>query len=81
MGELAKDLQAVFREVFDDESIELRDSMTAMDVAGWDSLMNINLIIAVEERFGVKFAAAEISGLRGKGQNVGTFLRLIASKM
>jgi acyl carrier protein len=81
MNELAKDLQDVFREVFDDESIVLKVSMTAMDIEGWDSLMNINLIIALEERFGIKFATAEISGLKAKGQNIGTLLKLIASKM
>lgn len=81
MSDLTKQLQAVFREVFDDESIELKDGMTAKDIEGWDSLMNINLIIAIEERFGVKFATAEISGLKGKGQNIGTLVKLIAGKM
>jgi len=80
MSELAEALQDVFREVFDDESIVLAGDMTATDIDGWDSLMNINLIIALEGRFGIKFATAEISGLKAKGQNIGTLLKLIASK-
>jgi acyl carrier protein len=81
MNELAEDLQSVFREVFDDESLVLTGNMTATDIDGWDSLMNINLIIALEARFGIKFATAEISGLKAKGQNIGTLLKLVASKI
>lgn len=81
MSGLMSDLQEVFRDVFDDESIVLRDGMTAKDIEGWDSLMNINLIIAIEERFRVKFAAAEISALKDRGQNVESLAKLIARKM
>ena len=47
----------------------------------WDSLMHINLMVAVERRFRVKFATAEIAALKGDGQNVGTFLRLVSTKL
>ena len=81
MDQLRQEMQQVFHDVFGDDTIELRDSMTAQDVEGWDSLMHINLIIAVEKRFKIKFATAEISGLKGDDQNVGTFLRLVADKL
>jgi acyl carrier protein len=74
------DLQDVFRDVFDDDSIELKETMTAADIDGWDSLGNLNLIIAIEQRFGIKFATAEISMLKDKGQNVGSLARLVAGK-
>jgi acyl carrier protein len=73
-------LQTVFRNVFSDDELVLRDSMTAADVDGWDSLAHINIIIAVEKYFGIRFATAEISGLKGDGQNIGTFLQLIEKK-
>ena len=81
MTDLASAMQDVFRDVFDDDALVLSDVTTAADVDGWDSLMHINLIIAVERRFGVKFATAEISGLKGEGQNVGTFRQLVAKKL
>jgi acyl carrier protein len=81
MDDLRTRLQDVFRDVFDDDTIVLRDEMTAADVAGWDSLMHINLIIACEKRLGVSFATAEISGLKEPGQNVGTFLELLERKL
>jgi acyl carrier protein len=81
MDELRQEMQQVFQDVFGDPTIALQDRMTAADIEGWDSLMHINLIIAVERRFGIRFATAEISGLKGDDQNVGTFLRLVASKL
>jgi len=81
MEQLRMDLQEVFRDVFDDEGIVLEDGMTAEDIEGWDSLMHINLIIAVERRFGIKFATAEISGLKAEDQNVGAFLHLVGAKL
>ena len=56
-------LDAVFREVFDDETIDLQGDMTAADIEGWDSLAHIRLVIAVEKEFGFKFKAADIGNL------------------
>ena len=81
MEKLLDDLNDVLRSVFDDETLTVTRETTADDVDGWDSMMHINLIIAVEKRFGVKFAAAEINGLKGEGQNVGTFFALLAKKL
>ena len=74
------ELEDVFRQVFGDDEIVLSDSTTADDIDGWDSMMHINLIIAIEKRFGVKFAAAEISGMKAEGQNVGTLAQLVEHK-
>jgi len=74
-------LQQVFRDVFDDDELEIHDAMTAAEVPDWDSLQHVNLIVAVEAEFGVRFATAEISGLKADGQNVGTFQALIEQKV
>jgi acyl carrier protein len=42
--------------------------------------MHLNLIIALEKRFGIRFTTAEISDMKEEGQNVGGLLRLIAAK-
>jgi acyl carrier protein len=81
MESLRLEMQEVFRQVFDDEQLELRDEMTAEDIQGWDSLMHINLIVAVEKRFRIKFATAEIARLKGDDQNVGTFIQAVAGKI
>jgi acyl carrier protein len=81
MSETRAELQEVFREVFDDPTIQLRDEMTAADIAGWDSVTHIDLLIAVEHSLGFKFATAEMSRLKEPGQNIGSFVRLIDSKL
>ena len=60
-------------EVFADDSIVLHDTTTAADVDGWDSLMHINIVIAVEKHFGIRFATAEISRLKGDDPKRGDF--------
>lgn len=47
-------LNQVFREVFDDDSIEVNDSTVANDIPEWDSFEHINLIVSVEDEFNFK---------------------------
>jgi acyl carrier protein len=70
-------LQDVFREVFDDDTIVIQPTTTASDIEAWDSLEHINLIIAVEREFDVKFRTGEIVGLR----NVGEFEALLETRL
>jgi acyl carrier protein len=79
-ADIRSDLQAVFRQVFGEDDIVLRDEMTAAHIDGWDSMMTINLMIAVEKRFKIKFAAAELANIKADGQNIGTLIALIARK-
>ncbi len=81
MSDVRTQAQEVFRQVFDDPEIVLCDEMTADDIPGWDSLTHINLMVATEKRFKIKFATAEISKMKEEGQNVGTFLALIGKKL
>ncbi len=80
MDPIRSGLQDVFRRVFHDDEIEVGDATTAADIDGWDSMAHINLIVAIEKRFGVKFTAAEIASMRGEGQNVGHLARLLETK-
>lgn len=81
MTDILAKLAPIFQEVFDDDELEITPVTTADDIEDWDSLEHINLIIAVEKAFGIKFTTAEISRLKEPEQNVGTFSDLIASKM
>jgi acyl carrier protein len=81
MSDLRSSLQEIFREVFDDPTIVLRDEMTAADVDGWDSVRHIDLLIAVERALHIKFATAEMARLKEPDQNIGTLLALIENKL
>ena len=76
-----EELEAVFREVFDDDRIALRPEMTAADFPGWDSVQHVTLMSAIETRFRVRFATAEILKLMTEGSNVGTMLALLKVKL
>ena len=80
MTALLEELQEVFRDVFADNGISLTEEMTAADIDGWDSLAHLNLVIAIEKHFRVKFATAEISRLKAKGSNVGVLLEMLQRK-
>jgi acyl carrier protein len=81
MDDVRASLQEIFRQVFDDPEVVLTDEMSAGDVDGWDSMSHIDLLIAVERHFGIRFATAEMSRLKDPDQNVGTFLELIHRKL
>jgi acyl carrier protein len=81
MGDTKASIRKVFREVFDDPTIELRDDMTADHIDGWDSMTHINLIVALERALGIKFATAEISRMKEPGENVGSLVALIEAKV
>jgi acyl carrier protein len=80
VSELLEEVTTVIRKVFADNQISLTESTTAEEVEGWDSLMHLNVIIALEKRFGIRFSTAEISNMKEAGQNVGSLLQLIAAK-
>ena len=68
--EVYEKLNEVFQDVFDDEDITVTDETVASDVDGWDSLEHINLIVAVERCFGIKFTMGETTGLKNVGEMV-----------
>ncbi len=74
-GQLDK-LSSIFRVLFNRPDLELNDELSAKDVPGWDSFNHVNLIISIEEEFGVKFSNDEVGGM----QNVGNLKTLLASK-
>ena len=68
MEEIYERLNAVFRDFFDDEDIELDEETTADDIDDWDSLNHITLMAAVEDEFGIRFTMGEVSGMKNVGE-------------
>ena len=75
--EILNALNQVFKDVFDDDNITVTDETTAEDIEGWDSQAHVNLIVAAEVRFGIRFRTAELESLH----NVGEFAWLIGTKL
>jgi acyl carrier protein len=70
-------LNSIFRQVFDDDSLIVTRVTSAKDIEEWDSLSHLNLVMAVEQRFGIKIALGELRSLK----NVGEMADLIAKKL
>ena len=75
--EIYEKLTEIFQDVFDDEGIELTSETSADDIEEWDSLANINIIVSVEDEFGIKFDIDEITGMK----NVGEMVKVIESRI
>lgn len=75
--EVFEKLNQVFEDVFDDEEIRVDDSTTSEDIEDWDSLEHINLIVAVEQKFGMKFNMGEVTTMKNVGEMADIILKRI----
>ncbi|MBQ3793158.1 MAG: acyl carrier protein [Lachnospiraceae bacterium] len=60
----------VFRDVFDDETIELADTTTAEDIEEWDSLEHVSLMLAIGSEFGIKIPLQKVNSMKNVGEMV-----------
>jgi len=74
--EILQKLTGIFREELDNNDINLTTESTAEDIEEWDSLSHIQLIVAVEKAFGIRFTSSEIQSWN----NVGEMIESINSK-
>lgn len=74
--EIMEKINALCKDVFDDDELVVTESTSPDDVEDWDSLTNIQLISEVEKEFGVKFTMEEIQ----KFTNIGELITLLLKK-
>lgn len=73
---MIKEINAIFIDILDNESIVLNDQTSAEDIEEWDSLTHIQLVVAIEKHFKIRFTAKEIQSWH----NVGEMMDCIISK-
>ena len=66
--EVFEKLNTVFRDNFDDDGINLTDSTSSADIEDWDSLEQINLVVAIQDAFGIKFNIEEVNAMKNVGE-------------
>ncbi len=76
--QLMADIQEIFHDVFDDDSLVITRATNAADIEDWDSLEQINLLTAMEKKFSVKFGLGDVRNLQNVGDLVDLILRLTA---
>jgi acyl carrier protein len=75
--EVYRDLTEIFADVFVRDDIVLSPALTAKDVKGWDSFKQIEIIMASEEKWAIKFNTRELDALR----TVGDLAKMIEAKV
>lgn len=75
--EVTKRVQDIFKEIFDDETLEVDDNTTANDIDDWDSFEHINLVVAMEQDFNIKFPMKRITALKNVGEMIDLILEMI----
>ena len=74
---ISQELKKVILHELDLDDFDLQDETMAPEVPGWDSLNHVNIIVAVENKFGVKFKSYEVLRLK----NVGDLQKLLNAKL
>lgn len=74
--QITRRLEEIFREVFDDAGLLIREDMTAEDIEDWDSIEHAYLLMSIEEAFGI-----EILSAMEKAENIGEMIDVIEKKV
>ncbi len=74
--EIFEKLNEIFADILDLEEVNLAEDTCSDDIDEWDSLSHIQLIVAIEKTFGLKFKAQEMISWN----NVGAMVNSIQSK-
>lgn len=69
-------LNEIFRDIFDDDEIVVTPETNSDSIEDWDSLEHINLVVAIEKAFDLKFSMDEVTGM----QNVGEMVEIILQR-
>lgn len=75
--DILSEVRGIIADVLDQPDLQVDRQTSADNVEGWDSFNHINIVVAVEARFGIKFHTADIEELR----NVGELVDLIERKL
>ena len=74
--EISVQINEVFIDILNDESITLNKTTKPQDIEEWDSLMHVQLVVGLEKKFKIRFMAKEIRNW----SNVGEIIDCIYSK-
>ena len=71
-------IQDIFRDVFNDLAVQISEATIASDIEEWDSLEQINIILAVEKTFKIRFDIDQIEELKSIGKMIDIIMAKLA---
>ena len=77
MNNIIGQLEEIFRDILDIDDLILELTTTADDIEEWDSLAHINLIVAIEKEFSIRFALGELQDLK----DISDMVKLVQNKL
>ncbi len=75
--EVIEKIKPIFKDIFDDESLNINENSNSDNVDGWDSLNHILLVVEIEKKLKIKFSSGEIASYK----NVGEMCKAISKKL
>jgi len=67
----------IFQDILENDDLKITADLTAENVAGWDSLAHVNILIALEREFGIRFDVLQVGNLK----NIQELATLIETKV
>lgn len=71
---IIKELNEIFEDVIDEGAVSLSETTTSKDIDEWDSLTNIQLVVAIEKNYNIKFTSEEITSWKNVGEMIDCIL-------
>lgn len=78
VDDIIKQVNAIFIDILENENIILKYETTAKDIEEWDSLTHVQLVVAIEKHFKIRFKSAEIQGFKNVGEMCEGILKKLA---
>ena len=66
-------LRHIFRDIFDDEALDISENTAKSDIEDWDSIAHVKIILAIEEEFNIRFTTEEVASIK----TIGEFMKAI----
>jgi len=78
--EVFQSMVEIAKDVFENDSIELTEKSTAVDIEEWDSLTHLSLVNELEEKYNIGFTLDEVAGSKNLGELLNALMKHLSEK-
>ena len=74
-NEILGKIREILADIIDNEGLVLEETSSSSTIDDWDSLAHFNLVMELQNEYGIKFGAAEIQAWRNVGDIIDSVLK------